>query len=41
MFEQLEFLHFFLKDNLPEKGENVEKLQAIIDGKLNMDFKHV
>ena len=26
------FVHFFLKDKLPEKGENVNRLQAIIDG---------
>ena len=29
-----------MKDNLPEKGENIEKLKAIIDGKLNLGFKH-
>lgn len=40
-FNKAWFLHFFLKDNLPEKGENIEKLKAIIDGKLNMDFKHI
>jgi hypothetical protein len=34
------FVHFFMKDNLPEKGENIEKLKAIIDGKLNIGFKH-
>ena len=40
-FNKAWFLHFFLKDNLPEKGENIEKLKAIIDGKLNMNFKHI
>ena len=34
------FVHFFMKDNLPEKGENIEKLKAIIDGKESLEFKH-
>jgi hypothetical protein len=40
-FKQAHFLHFFLKDNLPEKGENIEKLKLIVEGKLNLDFQHV
>lgn len=39
-FSKAHFLHFFLKPNLPKGGEDVEMLQQIVDGKLNLNFEH-
>jgi alpha-N-acetylglucosamine transferase len=38
--KQAGFIHFFMKDNLPEKGENIETLKKIINGKRKLRFKH-
>ena len=34
------FVHFFLKDKLPEGGENIKLLQDALNG-MNINFKHV
>ncbi len=36
-----EFIHFFLKDRLPEKGENVDLLLQELNGNLKIEHKHV
>tara|TARA_R110002110_G_C13288956_1_gene703264 strand:+ start:56 stop:871 length:816 start_codon:yes stop_codon:yes gene_type:complete len=38
--EDAYLVHFFLKDKLPGKGENIELLQNALDG-MNINFKHV
>jgi len=40
-FDKAYFLHFFLKDKLPNKGEDIDTLKSIIEGKDNLEFKHI
>ena len=40
-FNQAYFLHFFLKDKLPNKGEDINMLKEIVKGNLSLDFKHL
>jgi len=40
-FEKAHFLHFFLKNNLPNKGEDIDTLKNIINGNANLQFEHV
>jgi len=40
-FQKSHFLHFFLKDKLPNKGEDVAMMKKIIEGKTNLRFRHI
>ena len=40
-FKEAYFLHFFLKDKLPNKGEDISTMKKIISGDTNIGFKHI
>ena len=38
--KEARFTHFFLKDKLPSKGEDIELLKKVVKGNTNIDYKH-